>query len=158
MGNIENYSEMKNIIARASTIINATAPEVWEALTSPEMIKEYFFGTRAESSWEVGSPITFTGVYEGKGYRDKGTILKVEPNKLLQHTYWSSMSGLEDKPENYVSITYDLTEENGQTILEVTQENVPSEEMKEHAEENWKKVLSNMKQLLENKTVHANGL
>jgi uncharacterized protein YndB with AHSA1/START domain len=148
----------KNIIARADTTINATAAEVWEALTTPEMIREYFFGTHAESTWNVGDPISFTGTYEGKGYRDKGTILRVEPNRLLQHTYWSSMSGLEDKPENYVSITYELTEENGQTNLEVTQENIPTEEMKEHAEENWKKVLSNMKQLLENKTVQATGL
>jgi uncharacterized protein YndB with AHSA1/START domain len=149
---------MKNIVAKAEITINANASEVWEALTSPEMIREYFFGTRAETTWKVGSPITFSGVYEGKGYKDKGTILKVEPNRLLQYTYWSSMAGLEDKPENYVCITYEITEENGQTNLEVIQENVPDEKMREHSEENWRKVLSNMKQLLESKTVHAAGL
>jgi uncharacterized protein YndB with AHSA1/START domain len=149
---------MKNIVAKSDIAINATAAEVWEALTAPEMIKEYFFGTHAESNWKVGSPITFTGVYEGKGYRDKGTILRVETNKILQYTYWSSMSGIPDKPENYVCITYTITEENGQTVLEVTQENVPDENIREHSEENWKKVLSNMKQLLESKTVHATGL
>jgi uncharacterized protein YndB with AHSA1/START domain len=149
---------MKNIVAKASTTINATAAEVWEALTTPEMIREYFFGTHTQTTWKVGDPIYFTGVYEGKSYKDKGTILRVEPNRILQYTYWSSMSGIEDKPENYVSITYTLTEENGQTVIEVVQENVPDEKMKEHAEENWKKVLSNLKQLLENKTVHATGL
>jgi uncharacterized protein YndB with AHSA1/START domain len=149
---------MKNITARTNIAINSSVQNVWEALTAPEIIKEYFFGTNTETDWKVGSPITFSGVYEGKSYRDKGEILQFKPNHLLQYTYWSSMSGIEDKPENYVSISFELKEENGQTLLEVIQENVPDEKMKEHSEENWKKVLNNMKQLLENKSIHAMGL
>lgn len=149
---------MKNIVARSNVILNASAENVWEALTDPEIIKEYFFGTHTQTNWKVGSPIRFSGEYNGKKYEDKGTILKVVPNKLLQYSYWSSMGGLEDKPENYVNITYQISEDKGQTLLEVMQENVPSEEMKEHSEENWKKVLTNLKQLLENKTVSHLGL
>ncbi len=148
---------MKNIVAKASVTINSPASSVWEALTSPEMIQEYFFGTHVQSSWRVGGHIAFTGVYEGKAYKDKGTILRYETDRLLQYTYWSSMSGILDRPENYVNITYLLVEENGQTLLEIIQENIPNERMKEHSEENWKKVLSNLKQLLENKTVHSMG-
>ena len=65
------------------------------------------------------------------------------------------MSGIEDKPENYVVITYELSGEDGNVNLSVLQENIPDEKMKEHSEENWKKVLSGLKKLLEGDTVNA---
>ena len=63
------------------------------------------------------------------------------------------MSGIEDKPENYVIITYELIEENNNTTLTVTQENIPDEKTKEHSEQNWKKVLAELKKLMETMTV-----
>jgi uncharacterized protein YndB with AHSA1/START domain len=141
-----------NIKGRATITIDATASIVWEALTTPRIIKQYFFGTDAISDWQPGSPLIFKGEWEGKKYEDKGTILNVIPNALFKYDYWSSMSGIEDKPENYVIITYELSENNGKTLLTVTQENIPDEKMKEHSEQNWKKVLSDLKQLLEAKT------
>ena len=140
---------MKNIIAKESIKLNAPAPRVWDALTQPDQIKKYFFGTYASSDWKEGSPITFEGEWEGKKYKDKGTILKVEPGKMLRYNFWSSMSGIEDKPENYVIITYDLSEQGEQTILDITQQNIPTEEMKEHSEQNWKKVLEGLKNVVE---------
>src|SRR3954462_15499698 len=98
---------MKNIIAKESTIINAPAQNVWDALTKPELIQKYFFGTYASSSWKKGGPITFKGEWEGKQYEDKGSILDVKPGKLLRYNFWSSMSGMRDVPENYVIITYE---------------------------------------------------
>ena len=59
------------------------------------------------------------------------------------------MSGIEDKPENYVPITFQLEAHNGYTDLSVTQENIPDEKMKEHSLQNWKTVLNNLKELLE---------
>jgi uncharacterized protein YndB with AHSA1/START domain len=145
-----------NITAKVVTKIQAPAYKVWEALTKPELIKKYFFGTDAKSDWKVGSPLTFTGVWEGKTYEDKGTILKSEPNKLLQYSYWSSMSGIEDKPENYVIVTYELQEQKAsETMLTITQENIPNEQMKEHSEKNWKKVSEDLKKLVESESVSS---
>ena len=144
-----------NIAAKVSTTINAPLSKVWDALTKPELIKQYFFGTNTDTDWKVGSPITFTGEWEGKSYQDKGTILQVEPNKLIKYNYWSSMSGIEDKPENYVDITYTLSEENGKTSLSITQENIPDEKMKEHSAENWRTVLDNLKEMVEKKSMTA---
>ena len=59
------------------------------------------------------------------------------------------MSGVEDKPENYAEVTYALTDISNKTILTVTQENIPNEKMKVSAEQNWKKILKNLKNLLE---------
>lgn len=138
-----------NITATVSIIINATAEKVWEALTTPQIIKQYFFGTEAVSDWKAGSPIYFQGEWEGKRYQDKGTILDVEPCQLFRFNYWSSMSGMEDKPENYVLISYYLEEEDDKTLLTITQQNIPDERRKAHALQNWNKVLEGLKQLLE---------
>jgi uncharacterized protein YndB with AHSA1/START domain len=141
---------MKNqLTGRASVTIDAPVSKVWEALTTPELIKKYFFGTNAISDWKEGSPLIFKGEWEGKSYEDKGIILKSVPNKIFKYNYWSSMSGIEDKPENYVTITYNLHEDNGETILDITQENIPDEKMKDHSEENWNNVLKGLKSLLE---------
>jgi uncharacterized protein YndB with AHSA1/START domain len=139
----------RGFTAAASVTINARAERVWEALTNPSLIKEYLFGTEAISDWKAGSPITYRGVWEGKPYEDKGTVLKAVPNRLLQTTFWSSLSGLVDAPENYNTITYQLSENGGQTTLSLRQENNPTREAADHWAGNWTKVLQAMKQLLE---------
>ena len=139
------------LIAKATISIHAPASKVWDALTRPEIIKQYFFGTEAISDWKVGSPLHFKGVWQGKEYLDKGTILKSEREKVLQYTYLSSMSGLKDVPENYNTVTYQLVSENGDTLLTVTQDNVATEESKKHSEQNWLSVLNALKKLLEEK-------
>jgi len=138
-----------NITGRASITINATTAKVWEALITPSIIKKYFFGTEAVSDWQKGSPLIFKGEWQGKHYEDKGTILDIVPQKLFKYTYWSSMSGIEDKPENYVVVTYELSGQDNDVTLSITQENIPDEKMKAHSEENWNKVIGDLKKLLE---------
>ncbi|MGO9409597.1 MAG: SRPBCC family protein [Spirochaetia bacterium] len=135
--------------ATARITIRATADKVWDALTNPKLIKQYLFGTEAKSDWKVGSAITYTGVWEGKSYEDKGTILEVVPRKKLRSTYWSGFSGKPDVPENYQTVTYELSEAGAETTLIVTQENNPSSASADHSGENWGKVLGAMKALLE---------
>ena len=145
----ENFIKMKsNISAKVKTNISAPVGRVWDALTKPEIIKQYFFGTHTTTSWEKGSPITFDGEWEGKSYHDKGTVLDIEKNKLIKYSYWSSMSGIEDKPENYVIVTYQLLG-NENVELTITQENIPDEKTKEHSEANWRMVLNDLKNLVE---------
>lgn len=135
--------------ATASITIKANAAKVWDALTNPRVIKEYLFGTEARSDWKVGSPITYSGVWEGKRYEDKGTILEIVPNRRLSSTYWSSFSPLPDLPENYNTVTYELSESRGETTLTITQDNNLSKESADHSKSNWEKVLQTMKGLLE---------
>src|SRR5262245_23169793 len=82
----ENFIKMKsNITAKVKTNINASLASVWDALTKPEIIKQYFFGTRTTTSWEKGSPIAFDGEWEGKAYHDKGTVLDFQKYKLIKY-------------------------------------------------------------------------
>jgi len=147
---------MKNKIkAHASINIHAPVSKVWNALTKPEIIKQYFFGTDTITDWKPGSPIKFKGEWQGKSYEDKGTIIDVQKNKLIKYDYWSSMSGIEDKPENYVIITYQLSGEDGNVALKLSQENIPDEKTKTHSEENWNKVLKGLKKVAEEKADDA---
>jgi uncharacterized protein YndB with AHSA1/START domain len=141
-----------NITAQAKTKIIAPVDKIWDALTKPELIKQYFFGTQTTTTWEKGSPITFDGNWEGKSYHDKGTVLNFQKNKLIKYSYWSSMSGIEDRPENYVIVTYELAGKDGEAELTVTQENIPDEKTKEHSEANWNKVLNDLKKFVETNT------
>jgi uncharacterized protein YndB with AHSA1/START domain len=138
-----------------SITILAPVHEVWKALTSPELVKEYFFGTNLESDFKEGSPITYSGEWQGKQYQDKGTILESHAYKKLKHTYWSSMGGMEDIPENYQTLTYDLQPNGEETILTLTQSGKMSDESKAHSSENWKKVLGDLKAMLEKNMANA---
>jgi len=140
---------MTGLVARQSVFIRATPGQVWKALTDPDLIRQYLFGTEAISDWNTGSPIRYRGTYEGKSYEDKGQVIRSEPGKVLETTYWSSMSGLADRPENYKVVTYDLIPEKDGTLVTVTQDNNLTEEERVHSEGNWKLVLEGIKKLLE---------
>lgn len=130
-------------------MLGVPAAKVWEALTRPEMVKQYLFGTDMSADWRVGGAITYRGEWEGKSYVDKGTVKAIKPGKLLVTTYFSSMSGKEDKPENYNTVTYELAEKKGKTTLTITQDNNPTQESADHSASNWGMVLEGMKKLLE---------
>ena len=132
-----------------SITIDAPIEKVWEALTTPELIKRWFFGVDTETDWKEGSPIVHRGEYQGQPYEDKGTILQIDPPRLLVHSHWSPASGVADAPENYERVSWELTEREGETELTVRESNLASEEAKATSERNWRMVLEGLKGLLE---------
>jgi len=140
-------------IAQASISINAPNTKVWEALITPGLIKQYLFGTTVITDWQVGSPIIYEGEWQGKSYQDKGIIMQVEPGKLLVSTYWSSMAGLPDLPENYKTVRYELSPAEHETKLTVTQDNNATQEEAMHSSQNWKMVLDGIKKVVEGNKV-----
>jgi uncharacterized protein YndB with AHSA1/START domain len=136
-------------VAKTSILIHAPAAKVWDALTNPVLIEQYMFGAQVDTDWQVGSPIRFRGVWEGKPYEDKGQILEVVPEKVLTSTYWSPLSGQPDLPAYYKTVQYELTHEGSSTRLTVTQDNNDSEEEVTQAKANWDTALAGIKKLLE---------
>lgn len=134
---------------QTSIVILAPVNKVWQALTTPSIIKEYLFGTSTVTDWKKGSEITWSGVYEGKSYQDKGTIIEIVPEKKLHTTHYSPLSGKEDKPENYHHVIYELVANNEHTLITLTQDNVTSEKELEHLQKNWNMVLEGMKKSVE---------
>jgi uncharacterized protein YndB with AHSA1/START domain len=140
----------KTPIAKATATINAPAAKVWDALTKPEQIKQYLFGTQVTTDWKVGSPITYKGEWKGKAYEDKGKVLEIEPRKRLVSSFWSALAGLPDTPENYKTVGYELAPDGDQTKLTITQDNNASQDEAKEAEKNWRMVLDGIKKLVEN--------
>jgi uncharacterized protein YndB with AHSA1/START domain len=138
-----------DFVAKASTTIQASAAEVWDALVDPAKIHEYMFGTNVSSDWKVGSPISWKGEWEGRPYEDKGVILQMKPHRVLQYTHFSPMTGLPDKPENYHTVTIELAERGSATNVTLTQNNNPTEKEREHSEKNWAMMLDGLKKFVE---------
>ena len=133
--------------AHFSKIINAPIQKVWDAWTTPEQLKEFFFGTEMDTSFEVGTPIYFRGAWDGKSYEDKGIILSYEPMKELSYSYWSSMSGMPDLPENQMTIVMKFEEVPEGTKLTVEQD-AKTQEAADHSAENWKMVVGQLETFL----------
>lgn len=141
---------MSKLSALVEKKINAPVSKVWQALTDPEQIKQYLFGTNAISDWKKGSSIIYKGEWQGKQYEDKGQIIEIIPDRLLHTTYWSGMSGKEDKPENYANVIYRVAPHGPETtVVSIEQDNIDNDEGVKHMQENWGIVLDSMKKMLE---------
>jgi uncharacterized protein YndB with AHSA1/START domain len=136
-------------VARVTTTIAAPADSVWDALTKPEVVKQYMMGATVASDWKPGSPITWKGEFKGKSFEDKGRIQRIEPKKLLEYTHYSAMSGEPDVPENYHLVTVTLAPDGNSTRVDLTQTNNPTDEGRKHSEDNWKQMLAGMKKVVE---------
>ena len=140
---------MAGHVAVAETEIEAPPSRVWTALTDPDEIEKYMFGTHVTTNWLLGSPISWKGEYEGTPYEDKGKVLEFEPEKRLRVTHFSPLSGDEDTPANYHMLTYELEPVGAGTRLALRQDNNPTAEAAEHSRENWEKMLSGLKEVVE---------
>ena len=140
---------MSDLDLRTSVSINASAEDVWKALTTPELIKRWFFGVDTETDWRVGSPLVHRGVYQGKPYEDKGTVVEFDPPRALAHSHWSPVSGQPDSPENYQLVRWELSPRDAETELTVTENNLPSDEARKASEQAWEQALNGLKQLLD---------
>ncbi|MEB0249049.1 SRPBCC domain-containing protein, partial [Mucilaginibacter sp. 5B2] len=76
-------------------------------------------------------------------------IKEIVPGKYVRYSYWSSMAGTEDKPENYAGVSYELDEKGDITVLTITQDNIKDEASKEHSENNWQMMFNGLKKLIE---------
>jgi uncharacterized protein YndB with AHSA1/START domain len=140
--------------SQVRTTVKAPPSAVWKALTTPSTLKQFFFGSDVSTDWRVGSPISFSGNWKGKPYEDKGNIQTFDRDKRLAFTHWSPLSGMEDTPENYHVVSFDLRPANGGTEVVLTQTNqndaepITPENRQEYAK-NWRMVLEGLKKAVE---------
>ncbi len=139
----------KGQVARVSVAIDATISKVWDALVNPDAIRRYMFGASVVSDWTEGSSIVWKGEWQGRPYQDKGVILRLKPGRTLQYTHFSPLSGVPDTPENYHTVTVELSTEGNKTRVVLIQDNNPSEQAREHSERNWNTMLATLKKFLE---------
>lgn len=136
---------MPGIIAAAEIEVDASIEEVWAALTDPARVKAWMFGTSLETDWVVGSPITWSGQYNGRAYQDRGEVVAIDPPHTLTVTHFSPLTGQPDVPENYHTLTYGLEPASGWTRLTLRQDNNADAEEAERARANWEQALRALK-------------
>ncbi len=139
----------QDFIARASVSINAPINKVWNALVDSKAIKQYMFGTNVITDWHEGSPIIWKGEWQGRAYEDKGVILQLKPERVLQYSHFSPLSGMPDKPENYHTVTVELNGEDNHTHVRLSQDHNATEEERDHSRENWMMMLTALKNFVE---------
>src|SRR5262249_20726488 len=116
------HGRMEPLTHTQSIEIAAPAARVWRVLTDPEITPEYMYGCRAETDWKVGSALAWRGVADGVVYV-KGAVVAVEPERLLAYTVigvGAASMGVEDRPENYLTMTCRLSPRGAGTLLEIT--------------------------------------
>jgi uncharacterized protein YndB with AHSA1/START domain len=146
----------RSFVAEKQITIKASTDKVWKALTDPAETKKYMFGCEALSDWKEGSPLIWKGDFNGvELIAVKGTILKIQPGKFLAYTAIDPNSTVPDLPENYLTVTCDLSEQDGQTVLAVTQGDYSTvadgDKRYQHTVDGggWSSVLDAIKKLIE---------
>ncbi|MGN6417046.1 MAG: SRPBCC family protein [Pseudobacter sp.] len=131
--------------------INAPASRVWEALTTPAIMKRWMTDAEMDitSDWRTGSAIVISGNLHGIPYENKGTILRFEPYSVLKYNCWSSLSQHDDVPENYSLITFRLMASEGITTLVFTQTNFTEDVIFKHFNFYWNTALQLLRRLSE---------
>ncbi|MCB0686620.1 MAG: SRPBCC domain-containing protein [Saprospiraceae bacterium] len=134
--------------------IKAPTGTVWELLTDPEMTKLYMYGCEVICTWQPGAEMLWKGSTDDRVYV-KGNLVSLEPGKHLSYTVIDPNGDFADIPENYLTVTYDLSGDQNDTILRVTQGDYSkvekgAERYKDSAEAGgWQSVLEKIKEIAE---------
>ncbi len=119
--------------------INASAEQLWEALTESEFIKQYWGGVTMESDWKAGSRLKMT-VPQAGGRQMEGEILISDPPNLLSYT---GIGGSKS------SVTFDIRQVSPSEVkLLITHEGFDNN-ARSMLSEGWYAILSSLKTLLE---------
>ena len=131
--------------------INAPTSTVWDALTSPAIMKKWMAETDIDilTDWQVGAPFTIRGSLHGIKFENLGTVVQFDPEKRLCYTHLSSISRLPDAPESYCMFAFELVPREDQTTLTLTVSNFPTETIYKHLAFYWNVTLGILKQQIE---------
>ncbi len=140
---------MAGKVAMVEIDVDAPRERVWAALTEPDLIADYMMGSRVQTDWQRGSPITWAGEWEGKPYEDKGEVVAVDEPNRIEVTHWSPLTGTDDAPENYHTLVYTLDDAAGGTEVTLTQDNNGDDKEVRHNTDNWSQMLGQLKRHVE---------
>jgi uncharacterized protein YndB with AHSA1/START domain len=129
------------------TIIRTTPAKLWEALTEPAFMRQYWMGTSVESTWKKGSPWKL--VFDDGRVADRGEILEIDPPRRMV-LRWQNEWKPELKAEGASLCTMELEPMGRAVKLTVThQMERPDSKLITAVSGGWPLILSNLKSLLE---------
>lgn len=136
----------------SESVVNILAParKVWLALTVPHLVKQWQYGSDLLTTWEPGTPIIFRNEWDGHTFEQKGTVLEVTPESRVRYSLFFPRPDLQDIPENYFFMTYELTQRGDATSVLIRQEDPrPTPPDESAGGEDGPDVLSHLKELVE---------
>ncbi|HXR55840.1 MAG TPA: SRPBCC family protein [Casimicrobiaceae bacterium] len=129
------------------TYIRTTPERLWSALTTPEFMRQYWFGMHIDTDWKPGSPWRLA--FQDGRTADEGKVVDVDPPKRLA-LEWRNQWNPELTAEGYARCTMELEPVDGAVKLTVTHSIArPGSKLIAAVSGGWPKILSNLKSLLE---------
>ncbi|CAN5135452.1 SRPBCC family protein [soil metagenome] len=124
----------------------AAPPErVWQAITDPAFTARYWYGTRLESDWKVGSSITFV---KPQGEPDTGRVLVADKPRTLSfswHIAWGEMAKEKDS-----RVTFTIEPDGGGSKLTLVHDEFEEgSKAAEALKHGWPGILAGLKKSLE---------
>ncbi len=132
------------------TYIATTLEKLWEALTSGEFTKKYFFGREVRSDWHEGSTVQY--LRENGDLDVQGKVLKSETHQILTFT-WDHADGIDREQPSIV--TFKLQKFNETVKLTLIHDRLTDEDVSDEdntfrgANNGWPAILSNLKSYFE---------
>lgn len=146
---------MDKPLIEVDTLVEADPKDVWNVLTQEK--SAMFMGADVDTDWREGSPISFTGEFNGKPFKDHGEIREIDEPRTLAFTHFSPSSGKPDAPENYNLVRVTLAPEGDRTRTTLSQTPMgngpaPNDETRAAFEKNWRAMLDGLKTAAEEAT------
>ncbi len=129
------------------TIIRTTPAELWEALTDPKLISQYWYGVKVECAWKRGA--SWRMCFPDGRLADAGEILEIDPPRQAV-LRWQNEWNPELKAEGPSRCTFQLEPVDEAVKLTITHEiDRPDSRFITAISVGWPYTLSNLKSLLE---------
>ena len=131
-----------------SIYIASTPEKVWQALTTAEFSRQYFFGFAVEMDPKVGGPFIVRAP-DGSMHID-GEVLACDPPRKLSVTWNVNWPGLVEKLGQTV-VTYEIAQAGDAVKLTMTEshERELGEDILSGGRTGWPAILSSLKSVLE---------
>src|SRR5262245_3857040 len=128
------------------TYIATTPEKLWQALTDGAFTSQYWFGTRIESDWRIGSRVTF---WRDDAIMDSGEVLEYTPPRRLSYT-WHVEFHEEFRRERPSRVRFELEPMGDAVRLTIVHDDFdPGSKVHAAISGGWPKVLAGLKSFLE---------
>jgi uncharacterized protein YndB with AHSA1/START domain len=129
---------VNDLVVSRSVVLNASPERVWEALTHPGMTKHYMYNCAVSSDWKPGSPVRWSGDYNGRTLDEQGDIIDIIPGRLLKYSGFDRLADGDISRDGNIYITHELIPIGAKTKLLTTLEHFEGDESRaEYAAQQW---------------------
>jgi uncharacterized protein YndB with AHSA1/START domain len=123
--------------SKSAVTINAPREVVWATVTLPEHVRRWQYNSEVTTDWIVGHPIRFSAEWQGQTFEQWGTVLEFDGPSRLRYSLFAPRPGLEDLPENYFTMTYELTDvEHGTRVTFIQEDPRETDDVEDDDEDN----------------------